>query len=360
MSDALIAELQERSWALQAQGRVDEACSACAQALALVEEAGDGCMPDAANLLNELAELHLDQGDVGGALEHAARAKAIATRRKSPWQGEDAARIRMKTCALLGEMLRMQGRLVEAEVECRNGLALALAQFGLESSEVAEARNNLAVLFKTLGRHAEARALYEEALQMISRAAGEHSLAAAVVLHNIGGILHAQGDFSTAEPYARRAWEISSALLGQRDSQTLQDRAAHAAILDGLGRHAESEAIYREVLAAWRALHGEEHQEVAATLHNLAAAVEARGARAEAEECYRDALAIQCRLLDADAVDIALTLNNLGRLLAGRGAVDEAVAMLARATASLGTRLEAGHPWLLAAQENLAVARSGY
>ncbi len=354
----MIAEMQERSWTLQAQGRIAEACEACAAALALVEESGDAGSPDIANLLNELAELRLEQGELAAAMVSLRRAKSMATRSKLAWEGEDAARIRLKTCALLGELLRMQGHLIDAEVECRAGLALATAQFGAESAEAAEARNNLAVLFKSLGRYREARALYEQALCTIARLEGDASLAAAAVLHNIGGILHVQGDYAAAEPYARRACEITGTRLGERDPRTLQDRVAHAAILDGLGRHAESEAIYREVLALWREICGEEHHEVATTLHNLAAAIEARGGFAEAEECYRDALDIQCRLLDTDALDIALTLNNLGRLLAEHGAIDEGRAMLARATSSLQKQLAPGHPYLVAARRNLAAAEA--
>lgn len=360
MSDEQIAVLQQRSWELQDQGRLAEAAEAGAAALHLVETTGGGDSLDAANLLNELSELQLELGDLAAAVKLARRAQSITARAVADWPAEDAARIRLKSCALLGELLRTRGDLGEAETACRAGLELALAQFGAESPEVAEARNNLAVLFKTLGHHAEALALYHQALDIISRFEGADSLAAGSVLHNLGGILHVQGECAAAEPHGRRAWEISRAHLGEHHPRTLQDRVAHAAILDGLEQHAESEAIYREVLDAWRQAFGSRHPEVAATLHNLAATLESRGQLAEAEDCYREALSIRCVLLDDDAVDIALTRNNLGQLLLERGALEEARSLLARAVASLRAQLTDGHPWRAAAEANLAAAQAAH
>lgn len=55
---------------------------------------------------------------------------------------------------------------------------------------------------------------------------GEECLTACTIYHNMGGILFSKGDFAAAKPFGEKA-------------------AAYAAILDGLGRYDESEAIYR-------------------------------------------------------------------------------------------------------------------
>lgn len=54
--------------------------------------------------------------------------------------------------------------------------------------------------------------LYQQAL----RSTDKESLACATIHHNIGGILHAQGNFAAAEEPARKAWDISRRLLGER------------------------------------------------------------------------------------------------------------------------------------------------
>jgi tetratricopeptide (TPR) repeat protein len=350
---ARAVELQEQSWSLQAEGRLDEAYEACSEALRLVELSETPESADTANLLNELAELQCDRGDLGDAMTLASRARVIVEASRARFTGPDAVRIRLKTASLLGELHRLHEKPDEAAKELDHALALAIATFGDESAEVAEARNNLAVFYKWCGRFDEARALYEQALRVLAQLEGERSLAAGAVHHNIGGILHAQGDCAAAEPHARRACEISQASLGKEHPRTLQDLGAYAAVLDGLERYDESECIYREVLAAWELIGGPEHYEVAANLHNFAATLAARGAWDTAERHYRRALEIKGRLLEDDSVDIAVTRNNLGQLLTQMGRFEEAYALLGRAIRSLEHHLSPEHPHLLAVRRNL-------
>jgi tetratricopeptide (TPR) repeat protein len=121
--------------------------------------------------------------------------------------------------------------------------------------------------------------------------------------------------FDGAKSYGEKAWELSQRLLGEPDPRTMANAAAYAAILDGLGRYDESEAIYRRALAVFEKFFGPVHYEVAATLHNLGVVLVAQGNHKEAEENYRRALAIKERLLDADSSDVAITRSNLGSLL---------------------------------------------
>jgi tetratricopeptide (TPR) repeat protein len=85
------------------------------------------------------------------------------------------------------------------------------------------------------------------------------------------------------------------------------DATAYAGVLDGLGRHEESELIYRRALEMLERTYGPHHYEAAANLHGLGAAMAARGALREAEEHYRRALAIKEELLGVDSPDVALT-----------------------------------------------------
>jgi tetratricopeptide (TPR) repeat protein len=167
---------------------------------------------------------------------------------------------------------------------------------------------------------------------------------------------HARGTFAAGEPPARRAWEIRRELLGDEHPDTLADACAHGGLLDGLGRHAESKAIYLRALAVYERLYGPEHFEVAATLHNLAAA-EALEDGAAAERCYRRALAIKGKLLGEDHPEWGLTANNLAVLLNERGQREEAARLLQQAAAVMDARLETGHPLRELTRANLA--RSG-
>ena len=57
--------------------------------------------------------------------------------------------------------------------------------------------------------------------------------------------------------------------------------------LDGQGKHAESEPLYREVLAVFERRYGPEHYEVAVNLNNLAANYHQQSRLADAGPLYR-------------------------------------------------------------------------
>jgi tetratricopeptide (TPR) repeat protein len=257
---------------------------------------------------------------------------------------------------LIGEICRTLGDFVRAEVSLKAALSILAAEFGEVSEEVAAAKNNLAVLYKTYGHFGDGLLLYQQALDSVVKLKGEQCLASSVIYHNIGGILHSKGDFSAAETPGRKAWEISRQLLGDDDPRTLFDAVAYAAILDGLQRCNESEAIYRRALAIFEQTFGPEHYEVASNLHNLAAVLFARGDLDQAEELYRRALAIKEKLLGGDSPDAALTLNNLGALLTRTGRPQEAAGLLQRAVTILQDRVALDHPHLALARAHLESA----
>jgi tetratricopeptide (TPR) repeat protein len=352
----LAVELQEQAWTLQTEGRLDEAATAVKKALLLLEKSGDASSPDAANLLNDLAEIESERQNFQDALLLAERAHSIEDQLGNSFAGEGAAQIRGRTMGLIGEICRVRGDFDRAEVSLKKALRIMATEFGEASEQVAEARNNLAVLYKACGRFDEGLYLYQQALDSVVKLNGEDCLASSVIYHNIGGMLHAKGDFTAAEPPGRRAWEISRRLLGEDAPQTLFDAVAYAAILDGLQRYDESEAVYRRALAIFEKTFGPEHYEVAANLHNLAAVLCARGDVDQAEKLYRRALAIKEKLLGEDSPDAALTLNNLGALLTRAGRPEEGAGLLQQAFTILHDRVPPDHPHLALARANLESA----
>ena len=356
MNTERAVELQEQAWSLQAEGKLDEAATAVRNALLLLEESGEANSPDAANLLNDLAEIESERQSLQDALVVAERAHSIEGQLGDSFTGEGAAQIRARTMGLIGEICRVRGDFVRAEVSLKEALRIVATEFGEASEPVADARNNLAVLYKACGRFDEGLELYQQALDSVVKLHGEACLSSGVIYHNIGGILHSKGDFASAEQPGRRAWEISRRLLGEDDPQTLFDAVAYAAILDGLQRYDESEAIYRRALVIFEKTFGPEHYEVASNLHNLAAVLCARGDLDQAEKLYLRALAIKEKLLGAESPDAALTRNNLGALLNLKGRPREGAALLQSAVTVLQDRLAPDHPHLALARANLESA----
>ena len=158
-------ELQEQAWSLQAEGKLDDAWLRCREALQLMEASDGPDSPDVANLLNDLAEIETERQNFPAALALAERAQAIADGLGDGFRGEEAARIRLRTLEITGELRRMLGDYARAEVDLERALMAAVAEFGEASAEVAEARNNLGVLYKHWGRFEDGLRLYRQALR---------------------------------------------------------------------------------------------------------------------------------------------------------------------------------------------------
>ena len=92
------------------------------------------------------------------------------------------------------------------------------------------------------------------------------------------------------------------------------DQVAWAGLLDGLGRQAESEPIYRRALQVYEQRLGPDHFEVAATLNNLGMARAAQGDREEARILLDRSLAIKTKLLGPGHPGTLLTRRNLAAL----------------------------------------------
>ena len=142
-----VLQLQERAWTLHAERRLDEALVICREALRLVEESAGCDSLDVANLLNDLTEIETDRQNFDAAATLADRARAIEEALGDRLIGEDAARIRLKTCGLLGEIRRTHGDYPRAESDLLRAVTIAQTEFGEASEEAAIARNNLAVLY---------------------------------------------------------------------------------------------------------------------------------------------------------------------------------------------------------------------
>src|SRR5437773_717010 len=70
----------------------------------------------------------------------------------------------------------------------------------------------------------------------------------AVLLHNLAGLAHSRGDDAGAEPLARRGLALRERVCTSDDPAVAADAAALGAILEGLERWTESEALYRRAL----------------------------------------------------------------------------------------------------------------
>jgi tetratricopeptide (TPR) repeat protein len=92
--------------------------------------------------------------------------------------------------------------------------------------------------------------------------------------------------YNQSEALFRRAIEIRLALLGEDHLDVAVDKAALAAIPDGLGRYDEWESLYYCVLEILGRQVGIENHEIAINLNNLAVVYAAQGKLETAEQTY--------------------------------------------------------------------------
>ena len=307
--------------------------------------------PDAANASNLLSRVAEVLAQYRTSEDHARKAWEIMDRLGGRCTGTSAEQIRSEAMANLGTALRSQGRYAEAE----DWLLQAIRHAQAYSLDVISPLNNLGVLYKYTGRFDEADALYQEAL---TETHGDDA-ALATVYHNLGGLNHARQDFATAEPYARRAWELRKTLLWPDYPDSLADACALAGVLDGLGRYGESEPIYRHALCLFEKIFGEMHPEAAATLNNLAAVRAALRDTSEAESLYLRSLSIKRRILGPSHPDTALTLHNYAFMLADLERFRESRPMALEAQKIFSANLELSHPRIAAAQALSERIRNG-
>jgi len=248
--------------------------------------------------------------------------------------------------AVRGARCRARGDFAGAEPLLRQALALAESARPRDDQTLALALNELGLLCKDLGRWDEAHAHYQRAMALLDQNPAADPDDLAVLWHNLGGIAHARGDFAAGEAAARRGIAIREA-AGSRTRLLAADRAALAAILDGLERHDEAERLYRDAIAEFER-EPMDPLELGVALGGLGAQYVRRRRAGEAVPLLARAVELKRQALGSRHPDTALTLHNLAVARDRSGDAAGAAAAAGEAMAVLRGTLEPGHPRLVA------------
>ncbi len=145
--------------------------------------------------------------------------------------------------------------------------------------------------------------------------------------------LDAQGRYAEAEPFARKALELSRKEFGPDHPHTGALLNNLALLYQAQGRYAEAEPFQKSALAIMEKALGPEHPHVATSLINLAGLYWVQGRYGEAEPLFRRSLAIDEKALGPEHPKVATSLENYANLLRKTGRTSEADKMEARAKA---------------------------
>ncbi len=122
----------------------------------------------------------------------------------------------------------------------------------------------------------------------------------------------------------REALAIRRKIFGDEHADVATSLHNLANILSDQNKLAEAESMHAEALAIRRKLFGNEHPDVASSLYDLARVLRLEGKLTEAESMQREALAIRRKVLDTQNIRVADSLTELTLVLAAEKKFGEA------------------------------------
>jgi tetratricopeptide (TPR) repeat protein len=219
---------------------------------------------------------------------------------------------------------RLASETGDGERGLRHGIAAAeaaRAALGDESTESAMAFDAMGSAFLEMDQPAEAEILFRQSLSIYEQTGEASSLRRANQM--VGDSIGAQGRSVEAEPWFRRALDLTVQEFGERHAETASAETGLGTVLAEQGRSREAEVHFRRALSIRLAVHGEENAATALSYSNVAFALRAQLMPAEAEPFARRALAIHRRVHGELDAATASDYNVLGSTLLGAGRAAE-------------------------------------
>ena len=334
---------------LRNNAQYDRARLLLEQALATQERLFGVDSPAVAPSVNNLAEVHFQQGRYADAEPLFLRALAINERALGPDHAEVA--IGLSNLAVL---YGNDGRLDRVEPLLRRALAIREKAFGLDHQETANSMSNLAVLYRAQGQPVRAEPLARRALEIRSKTLGPDHPDVANSLYNLASLHLDQRRHAEAESGFTRALALYEKALGPEHPLVASSLGSLATVYDARGEYARARPFAERALAIDEKVYGKDHLNVAARVSGIAAIASAQGEHGEVEVLLRRVLTIRERALAPDHPDLADAVNSLGELYFNQGRYALAEPLFTRALGIREKVLASEDPNVAASVNNLA------
>ncbi len=301
-----------------------------------------------ADLLEAVARIERNLGELGAAATHAAR--ALALRRERFPAGATAL---AAATATLGSVRLAEGKLEEAEKELSTALAALAASEPPGSLTLARVRSDYADVLFWQGRTQESEALERKAWEAYRATLGDEALPTAMHLRNLGVLLQALGRADAAESALRTSQAVIEKLQGGDHPNAATSHLDLAVLLEERGKPEEAEALYRSSLAVRRASLGDHHLMTGQSLQLYALFLLNRGRLDESETLYREARALFAAI-NPRHFEVGKCDNGLALIAGRRGDHRTAERLLASARDLFREQLGERHPFSWQVTINLA------
>jgi tetratricopeptide (TPR) repeat protein/predicted nucleotidyltransferase len=284
--------------------------------------------PQNAGVLNALAIIYYEQGNLERAAEYINKALAIDLKLFGEYHPNLPIRYNN-----LGRIYKEQGNLGKAEDYINKGLVITIKLFGKYHPDVATHYNNLGGIYKEQGNLGKAEEYIRKALAIDLKFFGEYHPNAATHYNNLGQIYQGQGSLQQAAEYTNKALVINLKLFGENHPRMANNYSNLGAIYLEQGNLGQAEEYINKALATTIKLVGEDHSMVAILYNNLGGIYLKQGNLDKAAEYSTKALAITIKLVGEDHSMVAILYNNLGEIYKEQGNLDKAAEYSTKALA---------------------------
>jgi tetratricopeptide (TPR) repeat protein len=252
----------------------------------------------------------------------------------------------------LGELQVRKNDYRAAETSLREALSLR-RQLAAPAADIAASLEALGRALGFAGKYNDALPLLQEAAAIRRREPVSPGPLMAS-LNELATATHRLGDMKSAEALFREAAEVGRQLQTPSPERVnaLLNLARMVHLFDRDPERAEP--IFREALAAARAIYEGDHQDTAGILGEMARDVRDLGRLDDAEKLAREAVAMLTRLYGTRNRETMISSQTLASILREQGRVDEAELLLREAVHTARALVGASHPSTLGAQRALA------
>ncbi|MEU0619182.1 tetratricopeptide repeat protein [Streptomyces albogriseolus] len=255
----------------------------------------------------------------------------------------------------IGTIARAHGRYAIA-LDAYEGVRNArIASLGEDDPDTLTSRGHYAAMLRVLGRLHEAESEHRAVLEARERVLGPEDPATLVSRNNLALVLRDLDRLEEAEAQHRIVSAVRMRDLGDSHPATLTNRNNHAFVLHDLGHVAEAEAEHCAVLRAYQQLLGTAEAELTAGTPNTAAVLRSLGRLEDAEAEHQTVLDTSTRVFDPDHPDALTSRGSPTLVLHAVERLDEAEEMHRSVYEGYARVLGPDHPSTLTSRENLAV-----
>ena len=175
------------------------------------------------------------------------------------------------------------------------------------------------------------------------------------LLYKVGYSYRIIGKHKESEKVYRQTLELKEKVLGREHPDTLNSMNNLAVVIGNQGKYKEAEQICRQTLELKEKVMGRKHPDTLTSMNNLASELANQGKYKEAEQICRQTLELMEEVLGREGHDTLISMNNLATVIGNQGKYGEAEQIYRQTLELMEKVLGRKHPDTLISMDNLAV-----